>query len=247
MQVVFVHFKVPIRSTAMRLSPNNLSEENQDASRLPCPPMTHFCCLDVDFGRRGTFPDPVCMDAVFAGVDFTGVVFFATAAFTGAASALTKFSSAANRMISPVTFSACASFDVSRSVWWRRNLRSCFALRPSACSSSRSSAVGTGGRSSMGGPNGAIMRVTMKRLLLDVRQPLRISTTSPVRSELLGSWTRCFSGFLKYYGRARRWVSQLLGRLMMFASSAGGRGARRAMWCRGVPSGPSCSTPPHPL
>lgn len=116
----------------------------------------------------------------------------------------TNFIVTAVFVISSVIFSAFLIFVINCSVSDFKNLRSFFALVYSACSRSLSSAVGTGGLSSMGGPKGAIMRVTTCRLCLDVRHPLRISTMSPVRSESLGSWTRCFSGFLKnYFGRWR--------------------------------------------
>lgn len=99
----------------------------------------------------------------------------------------TSFISAAILVISPVTLSARSSALCNRSVSARKALRSFFTFICSACAASLSSGVGTGGLSSMGGPNGAIMRFTTKRLLLDVRHPLTISTTSPVRRELFGS------------------------------------------------------------
>lgn len=81
---------------------------------------------------------------------------------------------------------------------FRNALRSSLSCRLESRAASRSDSVGTGGRSSIGGPNGANMRVTTNRFARETRQPETISTMSPVRSELLGSCTRCFSGLLKY-------------------------------------------------
>jgi len=69
--------------------------------------------------------------------------------------------------------------------------RAALASYRARASAHRSSSVGTGLRSSMGTCAGAMMCLTTWRLLLDVLHPGVMATTSPVRSELLGSCTRC--------------------------------------------------------
>ena len=77
----------------------------------------------------------------------------------------------------------CTSFLAAR--------RFSLAARSASRSAYRSSSVGIGGRLSIGTPDpGAMMCLTTCRLCLDTRQPGVMATTSPVRSELLGSWTR---------------------------------------------------------
>jgi hypothetical protein len=65
-------------------------------------------------------------------------------------------------------------------------------------SSSRSTSLITGGRASIGSPNGARMRDTTWRTFRLTRQPALISTMSPARREERGSWTNMVLGWLKY-------------------------------------------------
>lgn len=107
-------------------------------------------------------------------------------------------SSPPRRAISSVALCALATALSMASARSLSSLRASFLARSAACAASLSWGVGTGGLWSMGGPQGAIMRLTTCRFVLDVRQPELMLTMSPVRRESFGSWTRCRSKCWKF-------------------------------------------------